>query len=393
MNRGGNMAGFQEIPGDGLNRGRPWVKAYRITSPRQGARGKIVLQLSARRYPKNAALACWGIVDGIERARALGVEIPPRTWAEIELYPDFKRRLAEKGLIPSKSALTLAELWARYIQEQGARDNWKQNTIRNKGISRKAFFEYFKEGQSVETVTKQQAQAFKNWLASTFTESTAAGYLKDAKAAFNWAVGMEFIEKTPFEGIAKGSFMNKERETYISLDTVEKLLTACPSQEWRVVLLLYRRAGLRRDEPKLLKWGDIDFEKGLMTVYSPKTERHKGKEKRVVPLFPDIKAELEALRDLQGAPSGEKSAFVVPGLLACNLYMQFKRIVKKAGLEAWERLIQNLRSSAAIDINGRFGAVSESEWLGHGTETARKHYLHTPPAIIEQARQWNGKTA
>lgn len=388
------MAGFQDVLKDGSKRGRPAIKAYRITTANPNGGKTINIQLPVRLYTKDAALTCKAIVDSIEAARALGLETtPPRTTALIELYPDFKQRLAKKGLIPSKEFLTLAELWTRYIQEQGQKDGWKPNTFRNKGVSSKKFFEYFKSDQRADSVTKQQAQAFKDWLLTVSSAQTAAGYVKDAKAAFNWAVDMELIEKTPFEGIAKGSFENKTRETYVSLEIVERILTACPSQEWRAVVLLWRRAGLRKDEPKELRWSDIDFEKGLMTVHSPKTERYKNRGLRVVPLFPDVKKELEALR-LEQQTAGVESAFVFVSLRKIKqLFIPFKKIVIKAGVEPWEKLIQNLRSSAAIDISETFGATAESEWLGHSQDTARKHYLHTPPAVIEQARQWNGKTA
>ena len=46
----------------------------------------------------------------------------------------------------------------------------------------------------------------------------------------------------------------------------------------------------------MLTWADIDFKRGRMTVRSPKTEHHDGKESRTVPIFPELRPYLEAAK-------------------------------------------------------------------------------------------------
>lgn len=66
-----------------------------------------------------------------------------------------------------------------------------------------------------------------------------------------------------------------------------------------------------------------------------------------------------------------------------------EQIVFYAGLNRWERLIQNFRSSRAIEIYEQYGKLAESEWIGHSVRTARDHYLHVLDATFERAA--NGK--
>ena len=37
----------------------------------------------------------------------------------------------------------------------------------------------------------------------------------------------------------------------------------------------------------LLRWADVDWERGRLLIRSPKTEHHEGKDSRLVPIFPE----------------------------------------------------------------------------------------------------------
>lgn len=52
---------------------------------------------------------------------------------------------------------------------------------------------------------------------------------------------------------------------------------------------LARYAGLRiPSESHLLTWDDVDFDRGRLTVRSPKTERYEGHEQRLIPVTPRL---------------------------------------------------------------------------------------------------------
>ena len=59
-----------------------------------------------------------------------------------------------------------------------------------------------------------------------------------------------------------------------------------------------------------------------------------------------------------------------------NLRTHFKRIIKKAGVEPWVKLWQNLRSSRFTELtdNG-FPIQAVTKWLGNTPKIAKEHYL------------------
>jgi hypothetical protein len=119
-----------------------------------------------------------------------------------------------------------------------------------------------------------------------------------------------------------------------------------------------------------------------ITIPSPKTEHHEGMDKRVIPLFPELKEEL--LRACELAPEGaiyvvnekyREAANGPNGWRSVNLRTTFKKIVIRAGLEPWPRLFHNLRSSRQTELEERFPTHVVCLWLGNSPDIAREHYL------------------
>jgi integrase len=68
----------------------------------------------------------------------------------------------------------------------------------------------------------------------------------------------------------------------VTRDMADRVLQVCVDNQWRLIFVLCRYGGLRCPSEVLeLRWDDIDWERGRMTVRSPKTEHHEGKESRV----------------------------------------------------------------------------------------------------------------
>ena len=60
-----------------------------------------------------------------------------------------------------------------------------------------------------------------------------------------------------------------------------------------------------------------------------------------------------------------------------NLRTQLERIIGKAGLTAWPKLFQNLRSTRETELAERFPMHVVCEWIGNSQAVAAKHYLQT----------------
>ena len=297
-------------------------------------------------------------------------------------------KLASVGLIPRRefSDATLGAFIDAYL---ASRTDIKPRTRSNFAQVRSHLIARFGERKPLRDVTPCDADELRRWLLTRLGENTTRRHCGRAKQLFRAALRKRLIAENPFADM-KGITVqaNKAREFFITRGMAEKVLTACPDLEWRLIFALARFGGLRTpSETLLLRWGDIDWEQGRMTVTSPKTEHHEGKGSRVVPLFPEIKKFLdEAYFQDSDSPRTE---FVTARRRDgnVNLRTQLERIIAKAGLTPWPKLFQNLRSTRETELAEHFPAHVVCAWLGNSEAVARKHYLQVTDDHFEQAVQ------
>ncbi len=220
--------------------------------------------------------------------------------------------------------------------------------------------------------------------AKALARATVAKRVVIAKGIFRKAVRWRMIPSNPFDDLRAGPQSNPDRAHYVTVETIRAILAACPDDQWRTIIALSRFAGLRcPSEVAGLRWGDVVWDKGRMTVRSPKTANHEGHATRVVPIAPELRTILQDRFDR--AEVGVEA--VVPRLRdsSVNLRTQFGRIIAKAGEKPWPRLFHNLRASCATDWVERFPAHVVAGWLGHSPMIAAQHYLQTRDAHFDLA--------
>jgi len=192
---------------------------------------------------------------------------------------------------------------------------------------------------------------------------------------FAWAEEHDWLHKSPMKNIQTGSFVNRDNDRIISMAEYAKLLDACPNQEWRTLIALARIGGLRcPSELQRLRWSDINWEQNRFLVHSPKTERHKEHQNRIVPLFPELRAELERHFSLVETKGNEFVIEYYQGI-SWNLYEPFQAIAKRAGLDTIIRPFDNMRMTRSNEVDRKFGSKKESLWIGHSAKVMIKHYL------------------
>ena len=82
------------------------------------------------------------------------------------------------------------------------------------------------------------------------------------------------IASSPFAELRAGSQSNPDRAYYVDAESIRAILGACPDDQWRAIVALSRFAGLRcPSEIAALRWGDVNWERGRLTVRSPKARR------------------------------------------------------------------------------------------------------------------------
>ena len=303
-------------------------------------------------------------------------------WLE-SMNDDLRARFVAAGLVEEEidGSMTLDELFQAFIRDRERA--LKPKSVEMYRLTERIFFERVDSRTTVAEFRRADALKYAGDLTeSKYSKATRSTCLTSVKVVFNWALDREIVSKNPFNRISGGGTTNKSREHYVTLEVFERLLDACQSPMDRVLLTLYRIAGLRSSEALLLTWEDVDFDTGRLTVHSPKTERIEGKGVRIVPIFPRLRQELTAYRKTLDAQEKDQR------IIRCNRfypYRSIKRAVKCANLPKYPRLVQNLRSSASIDIFAKYGEVAENAWLGHTLNTAQKHYLHVLESDYEKA--------
>jgi integrase len=209
-------------------------------------------------------------------------------------------------------------------------------------------------------------------------------------------VKKKILASNPFGEVRVVSVLPADRQAYVPAPDAKKLIAA-GSPVWRIIIALARYAGLRcPSEVLTLKWSDINFETGRMTVSSPKTERIPGKEYRVLPIFADRRPHLEEAFELAsagevfvvGGAQGDRyrsSAHGPNGWVNCNLRTEFLRLIRRAGLKQWPRLFHTLRASCETDLLEQVPISAVTDWLGHSAAVALKHYTRVPDHLFERA--------
>lgn len=174
-------------------------------------------------------------------------------------------------------------------------------------------------------------------------------------------------------------------------DEADAVLAACPNLEWQLIFALSRYGGLRCPSEHLaLVWSDVDWEQGRMTVHSPKTEHHDGKELRVIPLFPELRQHLDALyNEVKPGIDCSLSSPIITRYRESNtnLRTQLYKIIRRAGLTPWPNLFKNLRASRETELAEEYPIHVVCEWIGNSQAVARQHYLQVTAAHFAKAIQ------
>ena len=125
------------------------------------------------------------------------------------------------------------------------------------------------------------------------------------------------------------------------------------------------------------RWSDIDIPNRKMIVRSTKTPPE-----RVCPIFPELLPHLMRAREM--APEGAELVVNRYGPKN-NVGETFKKIIKRAGLEAWPKMMQNLRATRETELIAVYPIKDVASWLGNSAPIAMKHYAMTMQSSFERA--------
>lgn len=253
-------------------------------------------------------------------------------------------------------------------------DPASSNTLKNCGATRGFLLACFDGAKPIQSFGLPGGKAFRKWLERRkipVTKKSPTGRMKEssirqrvgnAKAMFEHAVLEELLPQNPIRNQVSSIRADDEGKMNIPAEIIENVIQAAPNAEWRLLIALWRFAGLRKTEPMSMKWTDVLWAEGKLRVRSSKTQHHAGKGLRFVPIR-DVEKYLSDAFAV--APDGQKHIFQTARLV--NLYHTMERIVEAAGHKPWPNLIKNLRLSCENDWLTANEAPAHviAAWIGH----------------------------
>jgi len=313
-------------------------------------------------------------VESIVASRLSGAPLDAETsrWLGA-IGDDLHARLVRAGLIEPRQqteAVTLGDLLDRFVEAASV----SPATLAAYRQTTESLREHFGDDKPIDAVTPADADGWRKSLVDDgYARATVAKRTNIAKAIFRKAAQWKLLVESPFDHLRVGSQSNPDRSAYVPRETIEAILDACPNDRWRAIVALVRFAGLRcPSELTRLTWGDVNWDRGRLTVRSPKIAHHEGHAIRVTPISAEVRPIL--MRLFEQAEHGAKR--IIPDLApASNLRTTFLKIINRAGETPWPRLFHNLRASCATDWCERFPAHAVAKWLGHSPMIAAQHYL------------------
>ena len=333
-------------------------------------------------------------IQDLATARACG-ELPEK---ETKLWvakqsSKLRKRLAAAGLIDDVAAqdapaVTLGAFLRDYIGRYGPAK--KAATVTTWKQCERLLLEYFPADKALDSLTPGDAEDFRNYLltrsgkpcgnrkAKPLAEATVRRRCGCAKGFFAYAVSKGIIPRNPFDNkkVPTTAPSGRQKE-FVTPELAQRVLDQFPTAEWRLLFALARWGGMRvPSEPESLRWSDIDFDRMRISFRCPKTEHHDGKDRREIPIFPELVAPLREVFEL--AEPGEE--LVLPFLRTLTgtaLRKPLLAAITKAQAKPWPKLWNALRASRVTELRESFPAHVVDAWLGHDDNIARKHYAQT----------------
>ena len=333
-------------------------------------------------------------IERIRRSEVLGAiaEIPTKREAQ-QLLDDLLRR-ANNGDRRPQAVLT----FKTFVE-----DHWKPDVYPTLKFSSKKFYDNMVSTHLIPVFGNTQLRLISKDSVQSFLNAKAQGdsswkTVKHIRTVFGSileaAVRDELLASNPVRKTRLPRRAPVEEKTPISPESLRALLDVLPEPS-RSIAALLAMTGLRVGELLALRWQDIDFDKGFLSVRQTVYEGHfdvpkSKRSRRTLPLGPACVQIFESLRK----PEVDPSALVFstrngsPLSRRNLLNRQLKPACKSLGLKKanWHWL-RHAHATLLESVGAPLGTVQAL--LGHASpEVTREIYIGSVP---ENARTASGR--
>jgi len=372
---------------------------YRISVDVNSENKRFVISCTLNKKQK---IAIEKMLNDLETANTLGLPPDEEVMKQVKLFSqEFLDKLEKIGLIEKqdKSLFQLDKFFDYVLEKQAVRLKGRQiaETTYNKlTYVRTHFLNHMMEKSSsdcdIRKITVEDCKNFADKRLAVAAPATVHTEVKKLRQIFfATACDMRLLEFNPFAKVQVKETVGDKRRIYLDSNLLLRAFRAIPTdtarqQNYSCWFALLRWTGARRSEPLLLKWKMINWENGRITMPAPKTERY-GIPERTMPIFDELYPILEQHWHNQNRPSLE--AYVVQDCMQLpktgrtsasvqekNPTSQWTRWMKAAGVNAWEKLAQNLRVTRENELlqSAEYRADAVHAFIGHSKDTYEANY-------------------
>jgi integrase len=288
-----------------------------------------------------------------------------------------ERRAAEKAAREAKEGKwTISKLWDKYC------DTFSTNkALRNE---QNKFDRYLRDDlgkKEPKELLPLDVDRLRLRLQKKGKKTTAARVLELLRRSINFGIKRGLVPPISFK--IEIPRLNNQTTEDLKPEQLKKLIKALDDDEDQTAANVMRVAlftGMRRSEILALKWVNIDFERGFITLEDPKGGRN-----QLIPLNEPARAVFDSIYRKRNNP------FVFPGrkkkshLTDCK--ESFKRIVKAAELPAGFRPLHGLRHvyASMLASSGKVDMYTLQKLLTHKSPLMTQRYAHLRDDALRRA--------
>lgn len=291
---------------------------------------------------------------------------PSRKGAE-KVIAKRKAEIAENKFLDKRKELkpiTFHEFAKEFLE--WARVNHKASS-RTRELSNMRTLEVAFDNKNIHELTVWDIEKWKQRRKGEVKPATVNRELATLKSMLSKAIEWGKLKELPTKKVKPLKGVMK-RLRYLMPDELQTLISNC-SDHLRPIIILLAHSGMRKGEALNLRWDQVDFEKGIITLTDTKNDQ-----RRYVPMDETVKSTLKEMK--------KKSDYVFngkkPGRPLVWIELSFHNALEKSGIEDFK--IHDLRHTFASNlIMAGIDLVTVKELLGHKTIEMTLRYAHLAP--------------
>jgi len=291
------------------------------------------------------------------------------------------RRKSPKEIRAEKAATkwTVGRLWQEYVHDKPPTHSWRQDGYRFANYLQATF-----GAKEPKQISQMDAHRLRLNLSKNLAPQTVKHILVLLQRIILFGVKRGLCQGLAFK--IEFPKVNNVTTEDLSPEQLSALLEAIEADSNIMIANLMKLAlvtGMRRGELLKLRWQDVDFDRGFISLRSPKS----GKD-QVIPLN-------DAARDILLNHSQADSDLVFPGRGGRprnNVGVQVNRIKERAGLPASFRPLHGLRHFYATQLasSGEVDMYVLQRLLTHRSPLMTQRYAHLRDDALRRASDLAG---